>query len=1085
MTQNIYGYFNPIKKGIPYFMLLFILFAANIAKAQVTGYIFQTNAETYSPIVADSIYGTTSNDEQVFNNLDLGFTFTYGGVAYTKVSIATNGFIGMGASVTSSTSPISSSYLNLISAMGGDLQGQTGSEIGTKVLGSSPNRVFVIQWKNYKYYGSSNAGDTLNFQIRLYETSNKIEFCYGNNVKSTTSKTAQVGLKGASSTDYSNRTTTTNWASTTAGTTLSSNCTFSSTVKPVNIKFTFALPTDPVFSITPTGTAIFGNLCVGQSTVYAMFKVMNSGVGTLVINSANITGADISEFSKLDSNTYPINLTAGQSARIYVKFAPTSAGTKNANLTIAHSLAGSPYVAPLTGTAYSPYSVINENFDTITTTLPAFWTGQFTVFGTGGTDNTKRLSRNIYSSAHAGYGAFLPYFSATADSKLKFDYRVVNYTGYPATPTPDSLVKIYIKASTDFGATFTIVDSISKPNHTASLNYANRIYNLSAFAGKTIQIKLESGYTSGDYYVDFDNVYLGTLITPMGWCNLQWPSTATITQGDSVTVYTQGWKDGVTPAPGPGTGISVWIGVNSTNTNPNTWTKWYPAVFNVQSGNNDEFMANIGNDLAPGTYYYASRWQVSGSDFTYGGYSAGGGNFWDSTNYVSGVLTVNPLVISTYPYAQSFDGTMFPPVGFTNPGGLWSKGTAGHSGSCAKVSYSHAGTANLITPQLNLPENYAVSFWWKDNDISKIAGHDTTFCEISTDGGTNWTTLGFLAAASSMSNWANVVYDLSAYAGANVHLRWRDVTDALSAAYGTGLDDIVLAQKVNAPSNLNAVSTLPKKVNISWTNNATNQTGYILERKLGDSLSANSYAFRDSIAGNMTAYVDTLVADTTKYTYRVYAFNANIRSDYSNVKTVVTVIPVELVTLSANTNKNDLMLSWSTATEKNNKGFQVETKNITSKNSSWVTAGFVQGNGTSTEKQNYSFVQKNMPVGTYQVRIKQIDFDGSYSYYSLAGEVKIEAPAVFSLEQNYPNPFNPSTKIRYTLPFTSNVKIIIYNTIGQIVKELVNQVQDANYYEYQFDASGLSSGVYIYTIHASSIEGKNTFSSTKKMMLIK
>ncbi|MDP4115936.1 MAG: choice-of-anchor D domain-containing protein [Bacteroidota bacterium] len=1086
MSLNLYSSLGLLNKRIPFLLLLFVLFAANISQAQIAGYIFQTDSTTYSPVVPDSIYGTTSNDEQVFNNLDLGFSFTYAGTAYTKVSIASNGFIGMGATVTSSSSPISSSYLNLISPLGGDLQGQTGSEIGTKLLGTAPNRVYVIQWKNYRYYGSANVGDTLNFQIRLYETSNKIEFVYGNNVKSTTSKTPQVGLKGISSTDYNNRTTTTNWGLTTAGSTISSTCTLSSTVKPVNLRFTFSIPTDPVYSITPTSSS-FGTLVVGQTSPYTAFTVKNTGVGTLTINSSSITGTDNSQFVKLDSNTYPISLTAGQSAKVYVKFAPTLVGTKSASLTVAHSLTGSPSNSALSGTAYAPYTTINENFDTVTTTLPVGWTGQFTVFGTGGTDNSKRLSRNIYSTAHIGYGAFLPFFSATADSKLKFDYRVVNYTSYPLTPTPDSLVKIYIKASTDFGATFTIIDSITKPNHVASLSYANKMYNLSAFSGKTIQIKLESGYVSGDYYVDFDNVFVGALITPMTWCNLQWPATATTTQGDTLTVYTQGWKDGLTPDPGPGAGISVWIGVSPTNTNPNTWTSWTPATFNVQAGNNDEFMGKIGYALAPGTYYYASRWQVSGSAFTYGAYSAGGGNFWDSTNYVSGVLTVNPLVVSSYPYSQSFDGTLFPPVGFSNPEGLWSRGTETHSGlGSAKVTYSHTGTANLITPQFNLPANHAVSFWWKDDDISKIAGHDTTFCEISTDGGTSWSTLGFLAAASQMSNYSNVVYDLSAYAGTNVHLRWRDVTDALTAAYGTGVDDIILAPKVNAPSNLNAISNLPKKVQINWTNNATNQTGFVLERKLGDSLSTSSFAYRDSIPGNLTAYVDTLVADTTLYTYRVYAYNANLRSSYSNVKTVLTVIPVELVTLTANTDKNTLMLNWSTATEKNNKGFQIETRNTTSKkNNGWNTSGFIQGKGTTTERQSYSFTQKNLPVGTYQVRIKQIDFDGSYAYYSLSNEVKIEAPAVFSLDQNFPNPFNPSTKIRYTLPYTSNVKVTIYNTLGQMVKELVNQVQDANYYELQFDASNLSSGVYIYTIHASSIDGKNNFNTTKKMMLVK
>jgi hypothetical protein len=122
----------------------------------------------------------------------------------------------------------------------------------------------------------------------------------------------------------------------------------------------------------------------------------------------------------------------------------------------------------------------------------------------------------------------------------------------------------------------------------------------------------------------------------MDWVNLQFPPSATLTLGNGVTVYTQGYEPGVTEAAGPGTGINVWIGLSTSNTNPSTWTSWMPATFNVNTGNNDEFMANIGANLAPGTYYYASRWQVNAGPFRYGGLSG----FWVAGQ--SGVLTVNP-----------------------------------------------------------------------------------------------------------------------------------------------------------------------------------------------------------------------------------------------------------------------------------------------------------------------------------------------------------------------------------------------------------------------------------------------------------
>lgn len=127
----------------------------------------------------------------------------------------------------------------------------------------------------------------------------------------------------------------------------------------------------------------------------------------------------------------------------------------------------------------------------------------------------------------------------------------------------------------------------------------------------------------------------------MDWVNLQWPPTLAIDEGTTGDVYAQGYEAGVTEGAGPGTGVTAWIGVSTTNTDPETWTTWIPATFNVQAGNNDEFTAAIGTGLTPGTYYYASRFQLNGGEYSYGGYNAGGGGFWNGTDNVNGVLTVN------------------------------------------------------------------------------------------------------------------------------------------------------------------------------------------------------------------------------------------------------------------------------------------------------------------------------------------------------------------------------------------------------------------------------------------------------------
>jgi len=87
-------------------------------------------------------------------------------------------------------------------------------------------------------------------------------------------------------------------------------------------------------------------------------------------------------------------------------------------------------------------------------------------------------------------------------------------------------------------------------------------------------------------------------------------------------------------------------------------------------------------------------------------------------------------------------------------------------------------------------------------------------------------------------------------------------------------------------------------------------------------------------------------------------------------------------------------------------------------------------------------------------------------------------PDKATLLQNYPNPFNPSTMIRYGLSRRSQVSLAVYNTLGQLVSQLVSVEQEAGYHEGKFDASGISSGVYFYRLQA------EDFVQTRKFLLL-
>lgn len=93
-------------------------------------------------------------------------------------------------------------------------------------------------------------------------------------------------------------------------------------------------------------------------------------------------------------------------------------------------------------------------------------------------------------------------------------------------------------------------------------------------------------------------------------------------------------------------------------------------------------------------------------------------------------------------------------------------------------------------------------------------------------------------------------------------------------------------------------------------------------------------------------------------------------------------------------------------------------------------------------------------------------------------EIESTKPDGYRLNQNYPNPFNPSTEITFSLAKSSFVKLEIYNSIGQIVAILINHKMTPGNYEVKFNASGLSSGIYYYKIHA------GEFQSLKKMLLL-
>ena len=429
---------------------------------------------------------------------------------------------------------------------------------------------------------------------------------------------------------------------------------------------------------------------------------------------------------------------------------------------------------------------------------------------------------------------------------------------------------------------------------------------------------------------------------------------------------------------------------------------------------------------------------------------------------------------------------------------------------------------NVIIGRIDLSSDLA---WWVGINPAGKA-----IFQLNSSGGTN-VTIGDKGSALNNGTWHLITAVRDGNSGKNYLYVDSSIVDSASQSYATGFEgstginfgyynispyyyydgaldeaafyNIALAQSdiqvlyrkgmkglgyceafptIQAPSDLKAIkdNVDTTNVKISWTDNSSNELGFVLQRKLGDSASVAVYSIIDTLASDVTSFIDTTTNDTTKYSYRIYAYNSDTVSAYSNVATITTPLPVELTSFTANAVDGKVLIAWETATEINNAGFSIE-RSADNKKFSEVT--FIKGKGTSTEKSYYSYTDKSALSGKYYYRLKQVDFDGTYQYLKSV-EIDLGIPKNYSLDQNYPNPFNPSTTIRFALPMNAKVNIKLYNTLGQEVANIFNSDLSAGIHETSFNASNLSSGVYFYRLEARGADGSN-FVSTKRMLLMK
>jgi photosystem II stability/assembly factor-like uncharacterized protein len=482
--------------------------------------------------------------------------------------------------------------------------------------------------------------------------------------------------------------------------------------------------------------------------------------------------------------------------------------------------------------------------------------------------------------------------------------------------------------------------------------------------------------------------------------------------------------------------------------------QWYPQNSGTTSILRDVSFSDVNNGIAVGGSLLKT---TNGGDnwieISFGSYPIMGVSFFDDSNAIVITSGYNP-------------GAFFYIFRTSNGGTTWSNQLNGPMNVLNEISFRDinngivVGSTVFITTDGGINWNYSVnspviffngvSYTSPDHIIAVGVGN----IYLSTDGGINWT--------QSSGTFQTLAVDC--------------INSSIGFAVGF-IGTILKTTDGGLTWKLQNSGTTNTLYDVSFVdvNNgfAVGESGTILRTTDG------GIKWTQQESGTVNTLLGISMIDTNICT--IVGDNGTI------LRTTNGGTPVELIGFTASIKDDNVNLRWITASEINNSGFEIERSHTSTSLSmtKWEKIGFIEGKGTTTEKQFYSFIDKNLAPGKYQYRLKQIDFDGSFEYSNIV-EVEVGIPDEFSLAQNYPNPFNPSTKIKYTVPQTPNpfgkgqgVRLIVYDVLGNEIAALVNEEKEPGVYEVEFDGNNLSSGIYIYQLKAGS------FVSSKKMTVVK
>lgn len=244
-----------------------------------------------------------------------------------------------------------------------------------------------------------------------------------------------------------------------------------------------------------------------------------------------------------------------------------------------------------------------------------------------------------------------------------------------------------------------------------------------------------------------------------------------------------------------------------------------------------------------------------------------------------------------------------------------------------------------------------------------------------------------------------------------------------------------------------------------------------------------------NITGNATGTYqssitnDIAVPATTRYIEAVIECTDNDNSDYCDytfdtfhLEFDATSLPVELTAFEAVADAGAAVLTWVTASETNNAGFELQHAQT---EASWQPLGFIEGHGTTAETRRYQYRTEALMPGVHRFRLKQVDFDGAFEYSPVV-ELAVEAPTSALLSAPAPNPFNPQTQFSLAVPVAQDVQVAVYDLLGQRVAVLHQGPMAAGTTEVlTFEASALPSGVYLIRAEGATFQATRTVTLQK------